>query len=402
MLVMVLMLIHSVGCMWYGFSVNLIGNEDMTWVEYYLIGKDGVHDVDGFDDSWKYHYFTSLHWALAQVSPGNTNIMPTNWKERVMNIFVLCLTLIVFSSFISSMTLAVTRLRTINITDDKRFAMLRRYLRNHNTPRELAVRIHSFLEQRQSAMSSGMHEKEVDLLPLLTKGLYSELMCVKIVPTLRMYHVFRQLRSSESADVLLFLICEEACSHKVHGPGERIYVVDDMSKGMYFLTHGEFELREYRDDDIQLFTVSPLKTMFNAKNAGTRRERWKTASSEPTYTVGWLAEFSLFEPKPHDTMLLGKSYCEVLEVSRPAFLALLRKFPTAAERLRQTNEMRFAHATSLMGSESNIGDWIRPYRRLRFRRAATSASVAWGDNDDSVADSAVGAWDLNVGVCPAA
>merc|ERR1719313_765153 len=68
MLVMVLVLIHSVGCMWYGFSVNLIGVQDMTWVEYYLgVGKD-ADDLDIFDESFKYHYFTALHWALAQVS----------------------------------------------------------------------------------------------------------------------------------------------------------------------------------------------------------------------------------------------------------------------------------------------------------------------------------------------
>merc|ERR1719182_811920 len=139
----------------------------MTWVEYYLIGKDGIHDVDGFADSWQYHYFTSLHWALAQVSPGNTNIMPMNWKERVLNIFVLCLTLIVFSSFISSMTIAVTRLRSISATDEKRFAILRRYFRNNKTPKELALRIYSFLEERASTQNSHMHEKEVDLLPCL-------------------------------------------------------------------------------------------------------------------------------------------------------------------------------------------------------------------------------------------
>merc|ERR1719247_2699459 len=119
----------------------------MTWVEYYLVGKDGEQTVDAFDDSLYYHYFTSLHWALAQVSPGNIDIMPMNWQERVMNIFVLCLTLIIFSSFISSMTVAVTRLRNIHATDEKRFALLRKYFRDNKTPKELALRIYSFLEE---------------------------------------------------------------------------------------------------------------------------------------------------------------------------------------------------------------------------------------------------------------
>merc|ERR1719353_2725568 len=110
----------------------------MTWVEYYLIGKDGVGS--SFDDSLQYHYLTALHWALAQVSPGNIDIMPMNWRERVMNIFVLCLTLIVFSSFISSMTIAVTRLQNLQGLEDKRFALLRKYFRDNKTPAELASR----------------------------------------------------------------------------------------------------------------------------------------------------------------------------------------------------------------------------------------------------------------------
>merc|ERR1719236_379300 len=46
MLAMVLLLLHAVGCMWYGFSVSLIGSHEMTWVEYYLLGKDGEHTVE--------------------------------------------------------------------------------------------------------------------------------------------------------------------------------------------------------------------------------------------------------------------------------------------------------------------------------------------------------------------
>ena len=59
-------------------------------------------------------------------------------------------------------------------------------------------------------------------------------------PTLRKYPVFRQLKSSEAANDLMSMICAEACTQKVHGPGERVYVVDEDSKGMYFLTNGTY------------------------------------------------------------------------------------------------------------------------------------------------------------------
>ena len=98
-------------------------------------------------------------------------------------------------------------------------------------------------------------------------------MCVKMVPILRMYLVFRQLHSSEAADALMYMICEEACSQRVYGPGERVYVVDDVSRGMYFLTNGVFELREYREEDIEIYRISPLKNLVTATNLGGRTQR---------------------------------------------------------------------------------------------------------------------------------
>ena len=312
-LMMVLVLIHAVGCMWYGFSVNLIGTHEMTWVEYYLLGKDGEQTTGSYDDSLKYHYFTALHFALAQVSPGNINIMPMNWSERVMNICVLCLTLIVFSSFISSMTVAVTRLRNINSVDEKRHALLRKYLRDHDIPSDLAIRVHSFLEERHEVMAGKTNEREVDLLPLLTKGLQSEITRAIKEPTLRRYPVLRQLHSSEPANDLMILICAEACAERTYGPGDKVYVVDDVSRGMYFLTYGVFDLREYYDHEVESFKVfAPVRENIArvaevAKDARVSPQRASPLSG--TSTVAWLSEFSLFAQRAHDTMLIAESYC---------------------------------------------------------------------------------------------
>merc|ERR1719390_371771 len=307
---MVLILIHSVGCMWYGFSVQMMGLHEMTWVEYYLFGKEGMHTVDAFDDSVMYHYFTALHWALAQVSPGNIDIMPMNWQERVMNIFVLCLTLIVFSSFISSMTVAVTRLRNINSVDEKRHALLRKYFRDHDIPSDLAIRVHSFLEERHEVIAGKTNEREVDLLPLLTKGLHAEVTRAIKEPTLRRYPVLRQLHSSEPANDLMVLICAEACSERTYGPGDMVYVVDDVSSGMYFLTHGVSELREYYDNVVESFKIlAPVRENIArvaevAKDARVSPQRASALTG--TSTVAWLSEFSLFAQRAHDTMLIAE------------------------------------------------------------------------------------------------
>ena len=71
-----------------------------------------------------------------------------------------------------------------------------------------------------------------------------------------------------------------------------MYIVDEVSRGMYFLNYGEFELREYRDDDIKSFKISPPKHLITATNTGGPTQREGSVA-----TVGWLAEFALFEAR---------------------------------------------------------------------------------------------------------
>jgi hypothetical protein len=65
-------------------------------------------------------------------------------------------------------------------------------------------------------------------------------------------------------------------------------------------------------------------------------------------------------------MLIAEAYCEVLHVSRQAFSALTRQFPILQEVLMETNESRHEHAVFTMGSEEEVGDWIRPRSCYKF------------------------------------
>jgi hypothetical protein len=382
---MVLLLTHQMGCVWYGSSVHLIGSQDMTWVEYYLVGKEGESTVEAFDLSLKYHYFTAVHWAIAQVS-GNTDIMPKNWQERALNIFVLSLTLIVFSSFVSSMTVAVTRLRNLHAAEEKPFAVLRKYFRENKIPYDLAMGIYAFVEEKQTVQSQNMSEREVDLLGMLPKGLYSQLIRVKQEPRLRQYPVFRQLHSSEPANDLMALISTEACSEKIFGPGEKVYAVDDVSRGMYFLMRGDFELREYRQNDVESFAISSPKADAGDRgvpgNVVSPKVAWSSIA-RPVYTVAWLAEFSMFQRRSHDTMLIAGTYCEVLHVSRQSFSILVQQFPVLYANLQDANRSRHAHAVFLMGSESEVGDWIRPRSRYLYNDGSREKDAV---DSDTVTD----------------
>jgi hypothetical protein len=183
----------------------------------------------------------------------------------------------------------------------------------------------------------------------------------------------------------MVLICAEACAERTYGPGDKVYVVDDVSRGMYFLTHGVFELREYADHEVESFKVfapvneniarDPAVTNVGSTDAKVSPKRANALSG--TSTVAWLSEFSLFWQRSHDTMLVADSYSHVLHVSRQAFLGLVRQFPVLQDVIAEANQSRYEHAVFVMGSDDAVGDWIRP-RPCNFsdRNRADSPSRA--------------------------
>jgi hypothetical protein len=129
---------------------------------------------------------------------------------------------------------------------------------------------------------------------------------------------------------------------------------------MYFLTTGDFELREYRDNEVQPYKMSARRSKVTVIDGIPPEDAWKPDKPIPAYVVAWLSEFSLFQTKSHDTMLISRAYCEVLHLNRTQFLGLIRQFPILESLLRDYNQKRLEHAMALLGTmESDVGDWVR-------------------------------------------
>merc|ERR1719181_2010605 len=95
-----------------------------------------------------YLYTTSLHWSLTQFTPASMEVYPENARERTFAIVVLVFALVTFSSFVSSITNAMTHLRNMNSEFEKQLLVFQRYLRYHRISTPLAVRMRRHLEHR--------------------------------------------------------------------------------------------------------------------------------------------------------------------------------------------------------------------------------------------------------------
>merc|ERR1719191_2017613 len=98
---MIVSLAHLLGCGFWGISKFGRNFQDSWDLE-----PGWASAFNG--SSVSYRYTTALHWSLTQFTPASMDLHPTNTLERAYSVVVIMLALVVFSSFVSSITAAMT------------------------------------------------------------------------------------------------------------------------------------------------------------------------------------------------------------------------------------------------------------------------------------------------------
>eukprot|EP00438_Fugacium_kawagutii_P026712 Skav219970 [mRNA] locus=scaffold2879:389420:443892:+ [translate_table: standard] len=78
-----------------------------------LLARGQVYGMQPTQQSIEYRYATALHWSLTQFTPATVDVHPQNLVERTFAILVLIFGLVLFSSFVSSITASMTQLRNM-------------------------------------------------------------------------------------------------------------------------------------------------------------------------------------------------------------------------------------------------------------------------------------------------
>merc|ERR1719316_199656 len=306
----VLVFMHFICCGWYALSTALHIEYD-TWVEHYLLS-----DIEE-NQHLQYRYMTSMHWALTQMTTGTMEVNARNWIERIYSCSTLIFSLVMFSSFVSTMTVTFTQIRSHFTDQTKRFNVLRRYMAANQIPHQLAVRINHFLVARIEALSRVTQEEQVELLPLLSTGMLSELRRATLCPKLSRYYFFAKLTMAHD-DVSLAItsrVCKELKNCNV-GPDERIFTSGERGIGIYVLIRGTFNFHANKnlleglpgEQDIDVLLVGPEQP-------------------PDGYEVHWLSEFALLINWVHKASLVSAWYSDYIVVSRESFTSCLAAFP---------------------------------------------------------------------------
>jgi len=219
---------HFVACGWYA-----LGNMDMqnSWV-------DSMMKVYP-DASIGFLYTTSLHWSLTQFTPASMEVVPRNVWERLYTACIIILALVMFSSFVSSITQAMTRLQDMNRERWRQQENVRRFIVDNHLSLELSNRIYSYLRKHRTMTRSVLHENDVPVFGAMPETLRVRLHCEVFTPILKVHPFFFHFYEADHQGVAN--VCHSAMAQESLLMGQELFIHGERSEKMFFVVSGEMD-----------------------------------------------------------------------------------------------------------------------------------------------------------------
>lgn len=345
---------HIIACIWY----HVGAGSDQGWVTMWNIQSK----------TFGYRYFTSIHWSLAQFT-GSIEIAPVSLSERITAVIVLLLAIIVFSSFIS--TLSNTMLALQNLQSEKFFQqrILRKYLYENDISTSLSVRVKEYLrgnhlqEQKDDQVNKALESLPDELL----KDMMNEIRS----PILSGHKFFCDL--SITFPRLVRQLCHEAIDGVRVLRAESIFTCGDACNRIFFVCRGAVKyfvkraaqsgIGSVEDDD-----SGPSEEYDTPFEGG--RMLTKPVDFNPVLTRGmWLSEAAMWTRWEHCGDLIGVRPGNVFTMEAATFADKVSQYANA-----YTATKRYALCfVDLMNSGVNCTDVMELEMPKESRPSSSSA-----------------------------
>lgn len=225
---------HFFACGWYfvGTLDSAVARDSLegSWV------KALEHSIGG-DPSLGYRYLTALHWALTQFTPASMEVVPRNAFERIFAICTVLIALVVFSSFISSITGSMARMRMLSIDSHRLIHNVRRFILEHRLTLDTGTRIQNFVRRNHEYLRR-RQETDFSILQQLPEKLRQDLRQEIFLPVLGTHPLFWH-HCEYFQDESLVNICDQAMMERFVLESERLFTCDQQAKHAYFFSSGD-------------------------------------------------------------------------------------------------------------------------------------------------------------------
>jgi len=228
-----LMLSHLIACFWYLLGTFPVDSPSWVWAS-----QERYMQQYGEQPGKWYFYFTALHWSVTQFTPASMEVTPRNSWERVYNLCTIFISLVLFPTFLTSITNNVASWRSKNSAYLEAKKALVKYLQQNRISLELSIRIQSIISAQSHNMRSAqrVHEPDVLLMDLLPRSLKEQMHMEVYHPTL-ITHPFLKF-VADGHERVLMKICHMAMSQESLKPGEELFTYGKEAEKAYFVDCG--------------------------------------------------------------------------------------------------------------------------------------------------------------------
>lgn len=233
-LVFIIIMNHYIACGWYGLSQ--IPGVVKTWLDRALLDTPHEHE------NILYMYFTSLHWSLTQFTPASMEVVPQNAYERSYNVVIIVIGVVAFSSFVSSITGAMTYVRIMNSRKMEQNACLRRFFAERNVSQDLACRVWHWSQNTRSARI--FKESDVQVLDFLPDRTRRDLRYELHAPVLQAHPLFFHYHCIDVASFRQ--LCDAATTELSVSPGQIVFEESKYVDRMFFVLYGTVDYHQSR------------------------------------------------------------------------------------------------------------------------------------------------------------
>lgn len=224
---------HFIACIWFWIGKHPPHTE-MSWLRFYQVEFDAIGE----------QYLWAFHWSMTQFTPGSMDLQPQNSAERAFALLVLVFGMLIFSSFVSNNTSALTRLQNLTAHENSQNFLLRKYLNEHRISRGLSTRVIRYIELVKAIRKKKIDESKVENLGLLSGPLRVELQRELFEPYVLVHPFFAKYRAISAPS--MSQICFTAVTNQYFSKGDTLFHAGSQSDVMFFLQSGTLIYRKSR------------------------------------------------------------------------------------------------------------------------------------------------------------
>jgi hypothetical protein len=190
-----------------------------------------------------------LHWALAQITPGPNNIQPQNVVERIYAVFILLFGMIIFSSFVASVTQARMQMSRMMGKFERDFWMLRKYCRQHKITPQLRRRMKRYVDYVLVPAQHRLTIPDIALIPKLSAHLRLQLNNEMNSQSLGIHPFFRHLMDGNQA--VMDRVCSECVQIISYARGDVAFVAGSEARHMFLVVDGYLDYIPIRTELVE-------------------------------------------------------------------------------------------------------------------------------------------------------